>query len=136
MRRKMTPVSLTMLQESSAGPIASPQTSVLPLTLLDSETPPIPTLLTTEADEEAEEDLLLVYTEQVSEVEGILLDLANGVVDETLPWLTEEDVAFDMDEVVVEEEEIVEEDDDDDGSSDDDESDIGWRKGSIYCGQT
>ena len=48
----------------------------------------------------------------------------NGVVDETLPWLTEEDVAFDMDEVVVEDEEIVDDDEDDDMNED--ESDIGW----------
>ena len=66
------------------------------------ETPLIPT---TEADEEAE----VVDPEQVSEVEKILTDLADGVVDETLPRLTEKDVAFDMDEVVVEKEEIVEE---------------------------
>ena len=41
-----------------------------------------------------------------------------------MQWLTEEDVAFDMDEVVVEEEKILEEE----GSGDDkndDESDIG-----------
>ena len=43
----------------------------------------------------------------MSEVKKILQDLANGVVDETLPRLTEEDIAFDMDEVVVEEEEFV-----------------------------
>ena len=52
----------------------------------------------------------------MSKVEQILQDLANGVVDETLPWLTE-DVAFDMDEVVVEDEETVDDDED--------ESDIG-----------
>ena len=46
------------------------------------------------------------------------------MVDETLPRLTEEDVAFDMDEVVVEEEEIVDDDEDDD--TNEDESDIGW----------
>ena len=43
----------------------------------------------------------------MSEVKKILQDLANGVVDETLPRLTEEDIAFEMDEVVVEEEEFV-----------------------------
>ena len=53
----------------------------------------------------------------------ILQDIADGVVDETLPRLTEEDVAFDMDEIVVEEEEIVEEDEDEE---DEDENDIGW----------
>jgi len=109
MRRKMIPVSLTMLQGRSAGPIAHPPTPPVQLPLTPSE-----------ADEDAEEDLV---TEQVSEVEQILQDLANGVVDETLPRLTEEDVAFDMDEVVVEEEEVV---DDDDDETDEDESDIGW----------
>ena len=79
------------------------------------ETPLIPT---TEADEEAE----VVDPEQVSEVEKILQDLADGVVDETFPRLTEEDVAFDMNEVVVEEEEIVEEEED----KDEEENDIGW----------
>ena len=64
----------------------------------------------------------------VSEVEKILEDLANGVVDETLPRLSEEDVAFDMDKVVVEEEEIVDEDDDDSSDAEDDKKDIGWIK--------
>ena len=93
-----------------------------------SETPPIPNpadLLTTEVDDEDEENLL-ADTEQTSEVEKILQDLENGVVDETLPRLTEEDVSFDMDEVVVEEEEIVEEEEDDDGGMDEDENDIQW----------
>ena len=72
-------------------------------------------------DPELEDDLV---TEKMSEVEQILQDLANGVADETLPWLTEEDVAFDMDEVVVEDEEIVDDDEDDDMNED--ESDIGW----------
>ena len=47
-----------------------------------------------------------------------------GVVIWTRIWLTEEDVAFDMDEVVVEDEEIVDDDEDDD--TNEDESDIGW----------
>ena len=113
-------MSLTLLQGRSETPASqtSPESPdrVLPQTPL--ETPPIPSLqITTEVDEDAEED-----PEQVSEVEKILQDLANGVVDKTLPRLTEEDLAFDMDEVVVEKEEIVEEDSDDG----DDESDIGW----------
>jgi hypothetical protein len=111
MRRKMTPVTLTevtVLQE--------------PVQLPPSPTPPI--LPATEADQDAEEDLV---TEQVSvsEVDEILVDLANGVVDETLPRLSEEDVAFDMDEVVLEEEEIFD-DDYDDSDTDDEEKDIGW----------
>ena len=47
-------------------------------------------------------------------------------MDETLPRLPEEDVAFDMDEVV--EEEIVDEDDDDSSDAEDDKKDIGWIK--------
>ena len=50
------------------------------------------------------------------------------MVDETLPRLPEEDVAFDMDEVVMEEEEIVNEDDDD-SSSDTEDDENGTRKG-------
>ena len=120
----MKPVSLTLLQKhpESAVPTANPQTPpVYPQTPL--ETPSILSLLiTTVAYEEAGEDL--VDTEQASEVERILQDLANGVVDKTLPRLTEEDVAFEMDEVVVEEEVVVDDYDDDD--DDDDENDIGW----------
>ena len=117
MRRKMKPVTLTLLQghSKSANSRTPPVQDVPPQTPLD--TPQIPSLPTTE-DEEVEID-----PEQVSEVEKILQDIADGVVDETLPRLTEEDVAFDMDEIVVEEEEIVEEDEDEE---DEDENDIGW----------
>jgi len=83
------------------------------------ETPATP-LPIAEVDEDAKEGLV---TERMSEVEQILQDLANGVVDETLPRLTEEDVAFDMDEVVVEEDEIL---DDNESDMDEDENDIGW----------
>ena len=89
-------------------PPVLPQTPLEPAPILS-----LPT--STEADKDAEGD-----PEQVSEVEKILQDLANRVVDETL---MEEDIAFDMDEVVVEEEEVVEKDSDDDSN---DESDIRW----------
>lgn len=112
MRRKMTPVTLTVLQE----PVQPPPSP----TLLN--TPPILPATITDQDDETE---LFMEQVSVSEVEQILVDLANGVVDETLPRLSEEDVAYDMDEVVVEEEEIVE-DDDDDSDTDDDKKDIGW----------
>ena len=92
-------------------PPVLPQTPLEPAPILS-----LPT--STEADKDAEGD-----PEQVSEVEKILQDLANRVVDETLPRLMEEDIAFDMDEVVVEGEEVVEKDSDDDSN---DESDIGW----------
>jgi hypothetical protein len=106
MRRRMTPVTLTGVLQVPVQPPPSPNI------------PPI--LPVTEADQDDKEDLI---TEQVSvsEVEQILGDLANGVMDETLPRLSEEDVAFDMDEVVVEEE-VIEDDD----SDTDDEKDIGW----------
>ena len=73
MRRKMKPVTLTLLQghSESANPQTPPVLDVPPQTPL--ETPLIPT---TEADEEAE----VVDPEQVSEVEKILQDLADGVV--------------------------------------------------------
>ena len=40
--------------------------------------------------------------EEANGVEEILNDLERGVVDETLPWLTEDDIAYDMDEVLIE----------------------------------
>ncbi|KAF8162231.1 hypothetical protein BJ912DRAFT_1098508 [Pholiota molesta] len=106
-RRKMNPVSLTMLQT----PIPSSATPI----------PPTPTSMPT-ADEtyEPEGD---VVAEPMTEVEQILLDLENGVVDETLPRLTEDDVALDMDEVVVEDDDAVDEDESD---MDESEDDIGW----------
>ena len=117
MRRKMTPVTLTGMLPG--------QVPVQPLSATLLKTPPI--LPVTEVDQDNEEDLLVTEQVSVSEVEQILEDLANGVVDETLPRLSEEDVAFDMDEVVVEEEVILDDDDDDDDSdADDDEKDIGW----------
>ena len=63
------------------------------------------------------------FTEQVSKVEKILQDLKNGVVDEILPQLTEDDVPFDMDKVVVEEEDVL---DEDESNTDGEENDIGW----------
>jgi len=45
------------------------------------------------------------------------------VADETLPWLTEDDVALNMDEIVVEDEEFV---DTDELDSDEGEGDVGW----------
>ena len=84
----MTPVSLTMLQEYSEGPTAYPPTPPTQLPLTPFDTVPI---LPAEVNQDPDEDIV---TEQVSEVEKILQDLENGVVDETLPQLTEDDVAF------------------------------------------
>ena len=77
-------------------------------------------ILPAEVNQDPDED---IFTEQVSEVEKILQDLENGVVDEILPQLTEDDVAFDMDEVVVEEEDVL---DEDESNTDGEENDIGW----------
>ena len=50
------------------------------------------------------------------------------MVDETLPRLPEQDVDFDMNEVVVKEKEVVDEDYDDSSDTEDDKKDIGWIK--------
>ena len=109
----MTPVTLTVLQK--------PQAVQHPLSPTLFKTPPI--LLATEADQYDEKPSHTAEQVSVNEVKKIL---ANGVVEATLPWLPEEDVAFDMDEVV--EEEIVDEDDDDSSDAEDDKKDIGWIK--------
>jgi len=121
-------VGLQNLTTGEKNPISDYNTAVLQEPV---QPPPSPTLLNTPpilpatiTDQDDETELFMEQV-SVSEVEQILVDLANGVVDETLPRLSEEDVAYDMDEVVVEEEEIVE-DDDDDSDTDDDKKDIGW----------
>ena len=60
---------------------------------------------------------------ETTEIDKLLEDIENGVVDETLPRLTEDDVAFDMDEIVVENDEFV---DTEESDTDDSEDDIGW----------
>ena len=62
----------------------------------------------------------------MNEVEQILDDLERGVVVETLPRLTEDDVAYDMDEVLMEENGGLDSDDSD--SSEGEESDINWEE--------
>jgi len=62
-------------------------------------------------------------TDETSEIDKILEDVENGVADETLPRLTEDDVALNMDEIVVEDEEFV---DTDESDSDEGEGDVGW----------
>ena len=74
-----------------------------------------------EGDEEESEEAPV--TEETSEIDKILEDVENGVADETLPRLTEDDVALDMDEIVVEDDEFVDTDESDD---DEGESDVGW----------
>ena len=87
----------------------------LPLTPFDT----VP-ILPAEVNQDPDED---IFTDQVSKVEKNSPESRNGVVDETLPWLTENDVAFDMGEVVVEEEYSLDEDESD---TDGEENDIGW----------
>ena len=106
-----------MLQEYSEGPTACLPTLPAQLPLTPFDTVPI---LPAEVNQDPDEDIV---TEQVREVEKILQDLENGVADETLPWLTEDDVTFDMDEVVVEEEDVLDENESD---TDGEENDIGW----------
>ena len=54
-------------------------------------------------------------------------DLERGVVEETLPCLTEDDVAYDMDEVLVEDDADL--DSDESNTSDEGGSDIYWEEG-------
>ena len=57
---------------------------------------------------------------ETTEIDRII---ENRVMDETLPWLTEDDVAFNMDEIAVEDDEFVNTDKSD---ANDTEDDIGW----------
>jgi len=84
-------------------------------------TSPIPSIPATEADKEVLEEGLA--SEEATKIDKLLEDLENGVVDETLLRLTEDDVAFNMDETVVEDDEFV---DTDELDTDDSEDDIGW----------
>ena len=68
-------------------------------------------------EEVLEKGLILVETAKINR---ILEDIENGVVDEMLPWSTEDDVAFDMDEIVVEDDEFVDTDESDTNDSGDD----------------
>ena len=61
--------------------------------------------------------------EETREIDKILQDIENGLADETLPRLTEDDVALDMDEIVVEDDEFVNMDQSDDNKG---EGDVSW----------
>jgi len=117
-RRKMKPVSLASLQgrsEQAPGYVA-PQPPPTP-----SITSPISLIPAAEEDEEDFEEG--PAPEETSEIDRILEDVENGVADETLPRLTEDDVALDMDEIVVEDDEFI---DADESDSDEGEGDVGW----------
>jgi len=117
-RWKMKPVSLAALKGHSE------QVTALILTQLPPTPPvtsPIPLILAAEGDEEEFKEG--PATDETSEIDKILEDIENGVADETLPQLTEDDVALNMDEIVVEDEEFV---DTDELDSDEGEGDVGW----------
>ena len=119
-RWKMSPVSLSTLERPSKQATALTLETQM-LQPQPTATSPIPSIPATEADEEVLEEGLA--SEEATEINKLLEDLENGVVDETLLQLTEDDVAFDMDETVVEDDEFV---DTDESDTDDSEDDIGW----------
>ena len=86
-----------------------------------TSTSPVPLIPAAEMDKEVlKEGLISVET---TEIDKILEDIENGVMDETLLQLTEDDVAFNLDEIIVEDNEFV---DTDNSDTDDGEDDIGW----------
>jgi len=116
-RRNMNPVTLTV----PSGAVAHAPTPQ-PVPPTPSETSQFPFTVTAEVvyDEGSP------VPEEMNEVEQILDELERGVVEETLPRLTEDDVAYDMDEILVEEDGGFDSDDSD--SSEEEESDINWEE--------
>ncbi|EDR02479.1 uncharacterized protein LACBIDRAFT_309524 [Laccaria bicolor S238N-H82] len=118
-RRKMKPVSLAALEgHSEQAATAHIPTQPPPASPVTS---PIPLIPAAEGDEEEFEEG--PASNETSEIDKILEDIENGVADETLPRLTEDDVVLDMDEIMVEDEEFV---DTDESDSDEGEDDVGW----------
>jgi hypothetical protein len=112
-RRKMNPVTTepsfpttlpSSLQSVPPSPSGSPLPKIPLAVIANDEGSPVP--------------------EEKNEAEQILSDLEGGVLDNTLPRLTEDDVAYDMDEVVIEVDPDVESGDSD--TSDEGGSDIEW----------
>jgi len=95
--RNMNPVTQAVLEESSklATLPSAPQPESVPPSPSGRSPPDIPSEIT--ADDKGS-----LVPEEANGVEEILNDLERGVVDETLPWLTEDDIAYDMDEVLIE----------------------------------
>jgi len=116
--QKMKLVSLAALEGHSEQATALIPKQLPPTPLVTS---PIPLILAAEGDEEEFEEG--PATDETSEIDKILEDVENGVADETLPRLTEDDVVLNMDEIVVEDEEFV---DTDELDSDEGEGDVGW----------
>jgi len=120
-RRNMNPVTLTVLQEPSdlAAHPSTPQPG--PPTSKTSAT------LSMVLAEVVDDDEVSSLSGELNEIEQILDDLERGVVEETFPCLTEDDVAYDMDEVLVEDDADL--DSDESNTSDEGGSDIYWEEG-------
>jgi hypothetical protein len=116
--RNMNPVTLTIVQEPSeltghpSTPQPRPPTSETSVTLS--------TVLAEEIDDDLKGGSI---PEEPNEIEQILDDLERGLVEETLPCLTEDDVAYDMDEVLVEFDD-ADIDSDESGVSEEGDSDV------------
>ena len=116
----MNPVTLTVVQEPSeltahpSTPQPRPPTSETSVTL------------STVLDEVVDEDQRSSIPEELNEIEQILNDLERGLVEESLPYSTEDDVAYDMDEVLVEDDADV--DSEESNVSDEGDSDIYWEE--------
>jgi len=95
-RRNMKPVTLTVVHEPSELTAHPSTPQPRPPTSETSVTP------STVLAEEIDDDKGSSIPEELNEIEQILDDLERGLVEETLPCLTEDDVAYDMDEVLVE----------------------------------
>jgi hypothetical protein len=119
-RRNMNPVTLTVVQEPSeltthpSTPQPRPSTSETSVTL------------STVLDEVVDDDKGSSIPEELNEIEQILDDLETGLVEESLLCLTEDDVAYDMDEVLVEDDADV--DSEESNASDEGDSDIYWEE--------
>ena len=118
--RRMRPVSLSATIKKPSEQVMATLGTQIPQPQ-PTATSPVPLVPATETDEEVLEEGLLSV--EPTEIDKLLEDIENGVVDETLPRLTEDDVAFDMDEIVVEDDEFV---DTEESDTDDSEDDIGW----------
>jgi hypothetical protein len=127
-RRNMNPVTLTVLQDSPSELTSRPSTPqpgpATSSTSMTSESQ-IPSAVMAELVDDDEGSPI---PEEMNEVEQILDDLERGVVEETLPRLTEDDVAYDMDEVLVKDDDDLVSDESD-MSDEDDSSDIYWEEG-------
>ena len=113
-RRKMKPVTASALENPALhlDTLPTPHPSPVPPPQIQT---PVPLC----GEDEFEE----VDDEPKGEAEQILEDIANGVVEETLPRLGPEDVELDMDVIMVEEDEVVESEDDE---YEEEDGDLGW----------